>query len=152
MIFATCPVSPSTYLNCEEDGAGLSSSGNVCPVAECSDVGMATAGLEDEEEGDVCDEGEMALVILWWGWVIFNTLIWIGNKSLKAPQKSTSLGQKCHTGWTISPRTLVVLTRISAFHHLANLPATSAKFPSAQVELGRKWNSKNQVFPNHIRE
>ena len=51
-----------SYLNCEEDGAGLSSSGKVCPVAECSDVGMATAGLA---EGDDCDEGEVALVI--WG-------------------------------------------------------------------------------------
>jgi len=48
----------SLELNCE-DGAGLSSSGKVWPVAEWSEVGMATAGLE---EGDV-DEGEAVLGI-----------------------------------------------------------------------------------------
>ena len=31
---------------------------------------------------------------------------------------------------------------------LANCPANSAEFPSAQVEPGRQWNMQNQIQPN----
>ena len=53
------------YLNWEE-GAGLSSSGNVCPVAECSDVGVATAGLAAAAAvDDGAGEGEVGPDICW---------------------------------------------------------------------------------------
>ena len=47
----------------------------------------------------------------------------------------------------------VGLTFILVCHHLTySCAATSAKFPSAQAELSRQWNTKNSSQPNPVHE
>ena len=75
-------------------------------------------------------------------------------KELKIPLRIRIQGWNLYscTGWPISWRTWVVLTLTWDVplppSFLPSCSTTSAKFPSAQAEPVREWNSQNQSQPN----